>query len=504
MNLFDLDIQKEMKFRLPKDENIFKCMKKMSDLFGENDIEDDKENVSLFLKIALTRSYFFLNKTPEEFKENLKLLKEKIDKVDSLFEVVSLDEFLDELEKNQGNNFLTAMKYITLRQKIADEENEKIIYAKVDENVFNDIETRFSRKPNANPKKKLLMLKSETKNKKKDGLDIYDVRHGLYSNFYEKIGNQPGFLWGTYNFKNYPNLMSSLKHLLSDKENEFDLELYSYIFVNFLPKNKLFKNPNAKNQDYRLKVYFPDFYNILKDRFILTGIRAKALKQEDKYNKNMNKLYSKVFNEKMSNNKLGKQLSKESEFNNYFGQFEIDCTDRILKQQNYKFNEEKFHILEKAFPEVFDLLPKIDTSNLDFRIRKLGQYNAIGLFFPKMNCLCVDVGDTTSFIHEFGHFIDYNLFENPISMLDDFLKFVYIYSKELLGKFNGDSKKFEYYTTPTEVFARCFEVYFFNKFGDNEALSLFNLDKQRLQGPEYQPILNHYDEIETFIDLIVF
>ena len=54
-------------------------------------------------------------------------------------------------------------------------------------------------------------------------------------------------------------------------------------------------------------------------------------------------------------------------------------------------------------------MPKIQnfTKGNSIRFRKLGNHKAIGLYYPLIQCLCVDLRNTTSFIHELGHLIDH-------------------------------------------------------------------------------------------------
>ena len=90
-----------------------------------------------------------------------------------------------------------------------------------------------------------------------------------------------------------------------------------------------------------------------------------------------------------------------------------------------------------------------------------GNHNAAGLYYPGVKCLCVDYRHPYSFVHEFGHLIDYEC--GSLSLEGGFYKVKRLY-QEWLSKyestFNKKSKyNLQYFLKPTEIFARSFEVY---------------------------------------------
>jgi len=99
-----------------------------------------------------------------------------------------------------------------------------------------------------------------------------------------------------------------------------------------------------------------------------------------------------------------------------------------------------------------------------FKIRKLGNYKAEGLYSKKLNMILIDVNNPSSLIHEITHLIDIsneeiynsnkrqeiiNHFEDKISLTSDQLK------------------KITYYKNPKEIIARLSEIYFLNKSDKN-------------------------------------
>ena len=167
----------------------------------------------------------------------------------------------------------------------------------------------------------------------------------------------------------------------------------------------------------------------------------------------------------MTKKNIPKKITDEmqkSAFNDYFGYVEFDETVDVKKA---KIIADEFI----AFRETY--LRSFDTSRVSLRFRRLGNHKATGLYFPNINCLCVDVGSPSSFVHEFGHCIDYLC--GGDSALSDQGTFYPVYSRYrrmlldfLAKKDNEDIKRrlkgkynLQYYLLNSEVFARCFEIY---------------------------------------------
>ncbi|MBO1137180.1 LPD1 domain-containing protein [Enterococcus faecalis] len=146
---------------------------------------------------------------------------------------------------------------------------------------------------------------------------------------------------------------------------------------------------------------------------------------------------------------------------NYFGYIEID-NDVDLKL---------FKQFEAEMERVHAILPKIGEKAPDLRLRKLGNHNALGLYVPSKHTIVVDFRDTgdaiggvgiQSFVHEYGHFLDYDVNDGKLlSMSEAFKPIVTRYRENIRFKATNTyvSKKASYYGTPTEVFARAFEIY---------------------------------------------
>lgn len=164
------------------------------------------------------------------------------------------------------------------------------------------------------------------------------------------------------------------------------------------------------------------------------------------------------------------------------------------------FNMEK---LETEWKNFSLYLPQpLNGNKAELRFRFLGRHHARGIFFPGINTIALDPREmsdgslgVTSFVHEFGHFLDFNhTFERPLSLEADFFSILNYY-QENFGRFAGPISNADYFKTPTEVFARSFEVYF-DQF--KNVVSSFN--KIELTGFEYSPLQEQIPEIMDYFN----
>lgn len=124
----------------------------------------------------------------------------------------------------------------------------------------------------------------------------------------------------------------------------------------------------------------------------------------------------------------------------------------------------KVSIIAKEWEALRKKLP-LSTKTTELRFRKLGNYRAYGVYFPYINCMSVDLRHINSFIHEYAHHLDYTYASNVLSVQEDFLPIIQAYRTNWakVSKKNKDVvytvDQKQYYTTPTEIFARGYEVY---------------------------------------------
>lgn len=101
-------------------------------------------------------------------------------------------------------------------------------------------------------------------------------------------------------------------------------------------------------------------------------------------------------------------------------------------------------------------LPHIDTNANALRFRKTGRHKAIGVYCNALHAIAVDPRSPRSLLHEFAHAYD---FENGQLSCTAGFKGIYRAYCDNLDTRSMSESKVHYYRTPTEVFARAWEVY---------------------------------------------
>lgn len=185
----------------------------------------------------------------------------------------------------------------------------------------------------------------------------------------------------------------------------------------------------------------------------------------------------------MTKKNIGKAVleeMKKSPLLKYFKYVELDNDTDI----------ERYRLLCHQFEKDIRNLPRIP--KVDLRFRKLGRHKANGVYFPVKKCIAIDIRTIDSFIHEYAHAYD---FANKILSLEpEFYPIVKGYTEQYnkLSKGNDfyESKRM-YYTTPTEIFARAFELYYMK---NHTSFLVGNEDK--LKRLEYRAL----KEVEDLVD----
>lgn len=157
------------------------------------------------------------------------------------------------------------------------------------------------------------------------------------------------------------------------------------------------------------------------------------------------------------------RLMKDSSLNTRFGYVEYDetCDPESIDTVDAQI----LNFVENFFPEQ-------DLKTVSVRFRRLGNHKAYGLYYPAYRCICVEISHPNSFVHEFGHMLDYlngsisnrlvnqsfsELYERYVHLFDQALSDnPYLKKKYQAG---GKASKYNYYLRETEVFARSFEMY---------------------------------------------
>lgn len=237
-----------------------------------------------------------------------------------------------------------------------------------------------------------------------------------------------------------------------ESDNEYSIynkngEIYGFIPIKY--KDRLYTENVAKKV---LRDYILNTYNIILQQSYMTRQASER--------------HAKFFETKKTITKKKKlaMIRYSNSWFEYFKEVEIDNDVDLTK-------------LKKLAPElesVVKLLPSSKTGEKPIlRFRKLQNHRfadmyVLGMFTFFNNTLAVDfrkfgnnVIALTSFVHEYGHFLDYNTLPNYalLSLKKEFQPILRIYQKSIRGFSELSSKEVEYLLTPTEIFARAFEYY---------------------------------------------
>ncbi len=234
--------------------------------------------------------------------------------------------------------------------------------------------------------------------------------------------------------------------------NKLNLDKSPYILESADGLSRRFLYPD-RIREYRVHNRAVDFINTyIQDTYDV------FLQRE--YEKDIEKqVRASAWQTKKHINKETQELMNHTSLNDHFGFIEVDNHVDL----------ELFGQFEKEMNRISALLPKTQ-STADLRLRKLGNYHALGIYHPFTQTIAIDFRDygdsiggigIQSFVHEYGHFLDYTSEEKLLSLQEDFQSFVARYRSNIT-KLPSDSivrNKADYYGTPTEVWARAFEIY---------------------------------------------
>lgn len=185
------------------------------------------------------------------------------------------------------------------------------------------------------------------------------------------------------------------------------------------------------------------------------------------YNHSLNREYARESGKTISTFRTDKKyqdeaLNKSTLFNKMgFRKVEIDTQ----KYEGETFDYEEFSKVEQDFLGVLDRLPQAKAQP-ELKFRRLGKHKAWGIYSPALNILAVDVRNTESFIHEYGHYLDFKHGDEVYSEMSTFFPIIKAYEKKLTELAEDSkyaqkltAKRMSYYLIPTEIFARAFELW---------------------------------------------
>lgn len=186
--------------------------------------------------------------------------------------------------------------------------------------------------------------------------------------------------------------------------------------------------------------------------------------KEDARFRSEQKSAARVFQTKKNIPEKYLNVMRSSVLNNTFGYVELDEDCDLVS----------FRIIEKEFLALQNLCFGNEQTykNVAIRFRKLGRHRAAGLYFPSLLCLCVDIRYPSSFGHEHLHMVDYERGElsKGYAFLEIRERYEELLTKAVEKLLDDDPVKkkmkgrgmynMAYYLRPTEIFARCGEMYF--------------------------------------------
>lgn len=200
--------------------------------------------------------------------------------------------------------------------------------------------------------------------------------------------------------------------------------------------------------------------------------------------------YAAAFQTKKYINKTHFEKMVNNEFLKFYGYVELDN----------EVDLEKFSKLESEFKELTKTIPFIKRKDYSFRVKKLGKHKAEGIFFPHQKTIIFDINHPNAFMHEWFHQLDYLLAEGHrvdyYSETTQFRNIIKLYRRKVEKKillldendewakrWHSNSKyNKEYYFQPTEIFARCGEMYL---IAQNISTSLAKTKEEILNSPVY-------------------
>lgn len=150
----------------------------------------------------------------------------------------------------------------------------------------------------------------------------------------------------------------------------------------------------------------------------------------------------------------------------------------------------KFHQAERKIQSLLQVLPKLDVKPV-LRFKNLS--NKLGLYLRESNQIVLDLRSKqlsngkfetgiSTFVHQYGHYIDYQYSNSPLSMLPEFSNIW-----QSINSYIAKSMKIKDQSNlliPTEIFARSFELYLFQAV-QNTSLELM---RKYYESPEYNAI----------------
>lgn len=297
--------------------------------------------------------------------------------------------------------------------------------------------------------------------------------------------NSQQFIAGYDASKNKASYTTRYPNLPQDRQSKEFKEVVNQNSLNLIYKafmrslgNYLMGSP-AKNKTM-LKVMAEYLYELYLDDFNITLM--------EEYDRVQKSDYAKSFETKRNIPTKIQAAMDSTKFLNYgFGFVEFD----------EQFDLEKLPDIEEQWGLIYKALPHSEKKP-ELRFRKIEHRKAHGVYFPAFDCITISVRNVNSMLHEYGHHIDFTYDKDQnLSMSDEFRPLLKGYQKNLSDGGFYKGSMLNYFLTPTEVFARAFEIYCVTvlpRVSFTESLADYD------HKFEYQWVILHTEEVLTYFD----
>lgn len=155
-----------------------------------------------------------------------------------------------------------------------------------------------------------------------------------------------------------------------------------------------------------------------------------------------------IFEDKKHCNKTHRAVAQEGYLAETFHYVEVDDDVDLSLFQSLV---EEFRARDAAGE-----LPQVDKAAITLRFRKCGRHHALGAYSPALRAVAVDPRSPRSLLHEFAHAYDFE--KGQLSTQERFHGILEHYLENFKAEGQSGIAE-EYYETPTEVFARAWEVF---------------------------------------------
>lgn len=194
-----------------------------------------------------------------------------------------------------------------------------------------------------------------------------------------------------------------------------------------------------------------------------------------------------VFEDKLSCDEAHRGAAASSLFARRFAHVEID--DSVDLGQFARLDREAAELADRGW------LPTIGADN-SIRFRLCGRHRAIGVYSPSLKAIAIDPRAPRSGAHEMAHAYDFE--HGQLSAEPGFRPILDRQRAALSGMDLTDSR-LAYWSTPTEVFARAYELHLLST-GRASSMTSADVDALRAADPSVVPLSGDMAAIDGYFD----